>query len=49
MQPLYITPWSYRYDELDAMLPEHVKSDHYCSVLLANLKIIASVMRQVIK
>lgn len=36
----------YWYDELMEMLPEHVKSDHYCAVLLANLRIIASVMRQ---
>lgn len=29
-------------------MPEHVKADYYCSVLLTNLRIVASVMRQVL-
>ncbi|XP_065897856.1 coiled-coil domain-containing protein 60-like isoform X2 [Dysidea avara] len=37
----------YWYEELDAQLPDHVKSDQYCKILLANLKILATYMCQV--
>ena len=44
---LHLTITICRYEELVAQLPDHVKSDYYCSVLLANLKTIAGFMCQV--